>query len=91
MGGRGHHRRIAVPVLADDARVAEFADDHHHLGVVAIDEKRMDEDIAEATRQALVVILADYLAMEENDPVLKQCLAHANDNRRIKFAAEIDA
>ena len=79
---RRDHRRVGMPVLADNVLVAGLAPDHDDL-VVLLHALvvRMDEDLAEAARECLVLFGVELLVAKEHDAVLVERLADFGDRR----------
>ena len=87
-----HHRRVGVPLFADDPLVARLAHDADDLGVAfAGIEIGMDEDIAEAAGEGLVAGIVDLLAAKEDHQMLEQRASDFGDRRLVEAGADIQA
>ena len=51
----------------------------------------MDEDVAEAPRQPLVLLGIELLVPEEDDAVIEERLADLGHGRVVEIAAQVDA
>ena len=89
---RRDHRRVGVPILADNVLVAGFAPDHDDLVVLLhAPVVRVDEDLAEAAGECLVLFGVELLVAKEHDAVLVERPADFGDRRVVDVVADPDA
>ena len=81
-----------MPLLADDSHIARLAADlddlriGHHRRVVGV-----DEDLAEAAREGLLLRGVEPLIAEEDHAVVEEGPPHRGDARRVELGAQVDA
>jgi hypothetical protein len=87
-----HHRRVGVPILADDVLVTRLAADHDDL-VVQLHAAvvRVDKDLAKAAGEGLVLLRVERLVAEEDHAVLIERGADLRDHGVIEIVGDVHA